>query len=191
MDRKLIATVLALLSGLASAWAQVPVVEGADILWAGTYRAQVVGTVEQPTTASGKTNQLSDIVKLETTTTVRARLGTSFGFEYRLSGDEPGMPVAVNVVVILPKAGLLNPATQKRYYREQWRPSQNVVGATTMVGYLFERDWEVVPGVWKFEIWHGQQKLAEQVFCVVRDQALGPGEPAEAQGDPCHSAATA
>ncbi len=188
---KLIATVLGILLVTASARAQAPAVEGADILWAGTYRAQVVGTVEQPTTASGKTNQLSEIVKLEATTTVRARLGTSFGFEYRVSGDEPGMPVAVSVVVTLPKAGLFNPATQKRYYREQWRPSQNVVGATTMVGYLFERDWEVVPGIWKFEIWHGQQKLAEQSFCVVRDQAPGPGQPAEAQDDPCHSAATA
>jgi hypothetical protein len=171
--------------------AQAPRVDGADILWAGTYRAQVVGTVEQPQTAAGKTNQLANIVKLETTTTVPARLGTSFGFEYRLSGEPQGQAAVVDIVVILPKAGLFNPITQKRYYREQWRASQNRVGATTMIGYLFERQWEAVPGIWKFEVWHAGRKLAEQSFCVVGDGAPEPGGREQAQDDPCHSAATA
>jgi hypothetical protein len=174
----------------ASVYAQAPSVEGADILWAGIYRAQIVGTFEQPATASGKTNQLANIVKLETTTTVRARLGTSFGFQYSLSGEPEGWPATINIVVILPKSGLLNPATQKRYYREEWRAAPNTVGATSVVGYLFEQDWEMVPGLWKFEIWHSGRKLGEQSFCVVNDTPESNSRE-QAKDDPCHSAATA
>lgn len=181
-------SLLALVCSVA-AQAQAPGVDQAEILWAGVYRAQIVGTVEQPATAIGKTNQLSNVVKLETTTTVRARLGTSFGLEYRLSGTALGAATAVKIVVVLPKAGLFNPATQKRTYREEWRHSPSMVGGSSVIGYQLEMDWEVVPGIWKFEIWHDGRKLGEQSFCVIADSA--PDDPDMVKEEPCHSAATA
>jgi hypothetical protein len=186
-----VAIVLSSLLGASAVQAQAPSVDGAQILWAGTYRAQIVGTVEQPATASGKTNRLANIVKLETTTTVPARLGTSFGFEYRLSGEPQGSAAVIDIIVILPQAGLFNPATQKRYHREEWRASPNRVGAATVVGYLLEKEWERVPGIWKFEVWHAGRKLAEQSFCLVGDRTPEPGARHREQDDPCHSAATA
>src|SRR3972149_3604591 len=63
---------------------------GAEIQWAGLFRASVVGTTQQPDTAMGRTNQLSGVEKLEATTTVPARLGVSFGLEYRLTGEREG-----------------------------------------------------------------------------------------------------
>jgi hypothetical protein len=188
---KLFAIALSGFLAASAVQAQTPAVEGAEILWAGIYRAQIVGTVEQPATASGKTNQLANIVKLQATTTVPARLGTSFGFEYRLWGEPQGSPATIDIVVILPKAGLFNPATQKRFNREKWRPSPNRVGAATIVGYLFEKEWEAVPGIWKFQIWHGSRKLAEQSFCVVSDRKTEPEGRDPSHDDPCHSAATA
>ncbi len=175
----------------AQAQAQQATIEAAEILWAGTYRAQIVGTVEQPGTAIGKTNQLGDIVKLETTTTVRARLGTSFGIEFRLSGAPEGAEAPITIVVVLPKAGLFNPATQKRTFREEWRPSPRLVGGASLVGYLLEMDWEIVPGIWTFEIWSNGRKLGEQPFCVIADRAPEPDDPGKTADQPCHSAATA
>jgi hypothetical protein len=174
----------------APAAAQAPRVGQAHILWAGTYRAAIVGTVEQPGTAIGKTNRLGPVRKLETTTVIRARLGASFGFEYRLTGTPPGAQATVDVVVLLPGAGLLNPATGKRTFREQWRPSPNTLGETRIVGYQLERDWEIVYGLWTFQVWHDGRKLAEQQFCLVPDQPPSP-ERSEDLKKLCHSAATA
>jgi hypothetical protein len=184
------AVVLALLC-TAGAWAQPAAVQSAQILWAGTYEAQVVGTVEQPGTAIGKTNLLGNIVKLETTTTVKARLGTSFGIEFTLSGSPEGAQADVTIVVVLPKAGLLNPVTQKRSFREEWRPSPRPIGGASVVGYLMEMDWEIVPGIWTFEIWSNGRKLGEQPFCVVTDRPPQPDSSGKTSDEPCHSAATA
>lgn len=188
---RLVAIILLAFLGSANARAQQATVEAAEILWAGTYRAQVVGTIEQPGTAIGKTNLLGDIVKLETTTTVRARLGTAFGIEFRLSGAPEGAEAAVTIVVVLPKAGLFNPATQKHTFREEWRPSPRLVGGASVVGYLLEMDWEIVPGIWKFEIWSNGRRLGEQSFCVIAERPPEPDKSGKTADEPCHSAATA
>jgi hypothetical protein len=147
-----------------------------------------MGTVDQPDTAIGRTNQLGNVQKLQTTTTVPARRGVSFGLEYSISGPAAGSSATIQIAVVPPKAGLLNPATQRRLYRETWRPSSGVVGSPSLVGYSLEHDWEVVPGLWRFEILLGGRKIGEQVFCLVPerdDERQWQGE------EPCHSAATA
>jgi Domain of unknown function (DUF3859) len=164
--------------------------QGAEIQWAGLFRASVVGTMEQPDTAIGRTNQLSGVEKLEATTTVPARLGVSFGLEYRLTGDREGDAATIQIVVVPPKAGLLNPATGRRVHRESWRPSIVLVGATAIVGYKLEHDWEVVPGLWRFEIWQAGRKLAQQSFCLVPEPGSADSEKLSGE-DRCHSAATA
>jgi hypothetical protein len=164
--------------------------QGAEIAWAGLFRASVVGTLEQPDTAIGRTNQLSGVEKLEATTTVPARLGVSFGLEYRLTGEREGDAATIQIVVVPPKAGLLNPATGKRVHRESWRPSIALVGAATIVGYKLEHDWEVVPRLWRFEIWQAGRKLAQQSFCLVPEPGSGDSEKLSGE-DRCHSAATA
>ena len=171
--------------------AQTSNVDRAEILWAGTYNAQIVGTVNQPDTAAGRTNKLGQIQKLETTTTIRGRLGANFGFEYALSGTPAGAHAAIEITVLLPEPGLLNPATGKRTLRERWQPSPSLVGGATVVGYRFEKDWEILPGLWKFEIGHHGRKLGEQSFCVLAEPSPAPAEGGGDKKDPCHSAATA
>lgn len=36
------------------------------------------------------------------------------------------------------------------------------------VDYGFDDPWELVPGTWTIELWHGDRKLATQSFTVVR-----------------------
>jgi Domain of unknown function (DUF3859) len=191
--RALLACALFLVACSAAARAQAPDAQQAEIQWAGVFRARVVGTIEQPDTAIGRTNQLAGIEKLQTTTTVPARLGVSFGLEYRLSAVGGAGAATIQVVIIPPKAGLLNPANPRRIFRETWRPSSVPIGAPTLIGYRLEHDWEIVPGLWRFEIWHGERKLGEQSFCLVPDQNPGSSEESrKAQADEyCHSAATA
>lgn len=151
--------------------AEPPSVGRAEIRWAGLYEAQIGGSITQPNTAAGRTNQLFNTRKLQATTTVEGRLGVSFGLEYALIGRPTGASVPITIVVHLPKAGLKNPARAERIYREQWTPAPKPIGGSNIVGYTFEHAWEVVPGLWSFEIWSDGQKLGEQWFCVVAEQA--------------------
>src|SRR5262249_23225888 len=109
----------------------------------------------------------------------------SFGLEYVLAGSPVGAGVPVTIVVVLPKEGLHNPVKGEPTYREQWLPSLKPIGAPNIVGYTFEQAWEVVPGLWTFEIWSEGQKLGEQSFCVVAERPAGAGP-----ADPCQSVPT-
>jgi hypothetical protein len=40
---------------------------------------------------------------------------------------------------------------------------------SSATSYLFEEKWELVPGKFKFEVWHGDEKICEQSFMVVPD----------------------
>jgi hypothetical protein len=190
--RALVAGLL-LLACSAVSRAEQPGQAEAEILWTGIFQSRIVGALEQPNTAIGRTNQLSNIEKLRTTTTVPAKLGISFGLEYRLAGAPEGGTATIQIAVIPPKAGLLNPETKRRLYRETWRPSAVVIGAPTVIGYLLEHDWEVIPGLWKFEIWQDDRKLGEQSFCLVPENEPGTADEGRKgrTDDPCHSAATA
>jgi hypothetical protein len=44
------------------------------------------------------------------------------------------------------------------------------IGAVNYRGYVFEHDWELVPGTWTFELWDGKRRLTSQAFQVVRPQ---------------------
>jgi hypothetical protein len=155
----------------APAVAEAPSVARAEVRWAGIYQADLGGTIAQPNTAAGRTNQLFNTRKLQSTTTIEGRLGVSFGLEYALIGRPAGADVPITIVVTLPKAGLKNPARAERTYREQWLPAQKAIGGVNIVGYTFEHAWEVVPGLWNFEIWSDNQKLGEQWFCVLAENA--------------------
>jgi hypothetical protein len=184
---RVLAAILALIvCGIAPACAEPPSVARADVLWAGLYEAEVGGSIAQPDTAAGRTNELFNTRKLRATTTVEGRLGASFGLEYALIGKPAGASVPITIVVRLPKAGLKNPAKPERTYREQWVAAPKPIGSSNFVGYTFEHTWEVVPGLWIFEIWSDDQKLGEQSFCVLAER------PAEAEKkEPCRSVPTA
>ena len=40
------------------------------------------------------------------------------------------------------------------------------IGALCLLGYGFDNAWEIVPGVWKQQIWYQNRMLAERSFTV-------------------------
>jgi Domain of unknown function (DUF3859) len=169
----------------APARAEPPSVARAEILWAGLYEAETMGVIAQPDTAMGRTNELFNTRKLQATTTIDGRLGVSFGLEYALVGKPAGANVPITIVVVLPKEGLLNPNRAQPTYREQWLPAPKTIGGANIVGYTLEHAWEVVPGLWTFEIWSGDQKLGEQAFCVLTERPAN-----DQKKEPCRSVPT-
>jgi hypothetical protein len=44
----------------------------------------------------------------------------------------------------------------------------NNIGATSYRGVQFEYDWELLPGIWTFEFWYKDRRLAAQSFTLAR-----------------------
>ena len=153
--------VLALLalapSGVA---AQTPEIERIDVLEAGLSEL-VMG--KDP---AGKPVLKSARV-VEATTTIAAELGAAFGFRYVVVGKPAGATVALRMVTRYPRQGMRDANTGRTAYANEETVSANL-GEAKVGGYRIDELWEIVPGVWVFELWNRDRKLAEQRFTLVR-----------------------
>jgi hypothetical protein len=153
--------------GAGLAHAQAGKVERVEIVEAGIYRAETASIEQAPGTATRQRNILSETKLVAATTRVEAKLGVHFGMRYRVLGQPSGVTVKLTSTTLYPGAGLKNPLTNRPVARGEHMLFATV-GAINYRGYVFEHGWEMVPGVWTFEIWDGNRKLASQTFEVVR-----------------------
>ncbi len=98
------------------------------------------------------------------TATVRARLGTAFGFRYLVTGNEDTDMVYLKFRDSLPV--LRNP--QGEVYNQVEYISGVEMGVAQVCAFTFDEPWELVPGEWTFSILRGRRLLAEKTFNVVR-----------------------
>jgi hypothetical protein len=152
---------------LGEAWAQGGKVERIDIVEAGLYRAQTASIAEAPDTASRQRNILSETVLLAPTTRVEAKIGVHFGIRYRVVGRPNNATVKLVSATQYPAPGLKNPKSDSNQTRGE-HSLFATIGQINYRGYVFEHDWELVPGAWTFELWDGKRKLASQTFEVVK-----------------------
>jgi hypothetical protein len=141
-----------------------PIVLGAKVTEVGIYTARVIKTFDVPGVVGG-TNQGLDSFTLVQATTIPARIGTRFGFRYAIHGRPLNAPIVLKMVgkhppFTDPKTGKTQ--TTEEYELESW------IGQT-YTSYLFEEEWELIPGKFKFEVWHEGKKLCEQSFTAVSD----------------------
>jgi Domain of unknown function (DUF3859) len=157
---------IVLLFGIATTAAQAPTISKADITQFGIYEAKITGRTPAPGTAAGYTNKV-EYHFVSNATTLPARKGVRFGFEYRLIGAPDGAKVAIRRVTIFPSGGLRNAETGQVAQNDEVTV-QNTIGELSLKGYGLDNDWEAVPGVWIQQIWYGDQKLAEHIFTLVK-----------------------
>lgn len=139
-------------------------VGGAEITQSGIYELKVTDSNKAAGTPKGRNyNFISDV------TTVPARKGVNFGFEYRLVGIPRGLTVPLRHVVIFPKGGLRYPKDGKVVARRQYY-FDAVIGNLYIRGYELEEDWELVPGTWTLQVWYLERKLAEKTFTLVKPE---------------------
>jgi len=88
--------------------------------------------------------------------------GLDFGllFVPRASGL-PGMPISLKYVTRFPAPGLLKPGSAAPLMQVESQISC-LVGVACTAHYTFDESWEIVPGIWRFEIYDGNKKLLEE-----------------------------
>jgi len=134
------------------------------IIEKGVYRAKTIKK-EYTSRGTGAINTVHDAKLIRSATTVPGQIGVRFGFRFVALG-KVGRSAELKVVIRFPPGGLREPRSGAILFETEY-PISIPIGSTVHQEYHFENDWEIVPGVWRFELWSAQRKLAEQRFCVV------------------------
>jgi hypothetical protein len=154
-------------------------IDRVEIANAGLYELKIERTVGDANLAERSRYIVTRVRKIRSTTSIPARICTNFGFEYVIIGAPPNTDVPIKMVTIFPSAGLHNPETGQTTYRQETVVHRSI-GRPHFRTYTLESAWELVPGVWKLELWYRDRKLAEQSFTLTapcadceRDAASG------------------
>ncbi|HEY1473073.1 MAG TPA: DUF3859 domain-containing protein [Pseudolabrys sp.] len=147
--------------------AQTPQVDRIEVVSAGMFKSKVAKKEASPGSATGTREVIASEKLLRQTADIKARLGDEFGFRYRIVGKPKSAKVPVKIVTVFPGEGLRNPKADKPTQRDELNEDRPI-GRVLYESYHFDHDWEMVPGVWAFEIWYDGKKLAEQKFTVAK-----------------------
>ena len=135
------------------------------VLEHGTYSSSPGVTVGL--TRQGLTHGAMDhIEQIESTRIVVGQLGNQFGFRYRLSGFPDGASVLLRMKMKFPPPGMVAPGKSVPFLEDEYT-ALKAAGANSWTTWTFDDRSQIVPGIWVFEIWYGDKKLAEEKFTVV------------------------
>lgn len=122
--------------------------------------------------SAGPVTKVRNATLVHSTTTIPVRF-IRFGVRYAVTGFPPGTLVNFKLITRFPDPGLRDPRTGVRHHRGEYSITA-LIGAQAYREFKFDHPWEMVPGEWVFEFWHGDRLLGAQKFCVVKEVRDGP-----------------
>jgi hypothetical protein len=169
MRKFLLVALSCLLACIPRAYAQEASIAGATMLWYGVYTAGSTAVIADPATPTGTRTVSTGITPPNINSDrIPAILNTRFGIGYVLDGTPADGVARIRHVHTFPPGGIVNPATAETNFSEQGEYNFAINRKDLFTGYLFERDFTLVPGVWKFEVWNGDRLLLEKSFTVYK-----------------------
>lgn len=134
-----------------------------DILKYGEFKAYSVRRKDAENTSIGKMTVLKEIELLKQTNSIEGSLGTQFGVKYFVKGSPKGANVPLSVRMVHPK--MTNPDTLQTSTIDEWI-ANNKIGSSNFSGWIFEYEWEIVPGEWTIQLLYDGEILAAKKFSV-------------------------
>jgi len=128
----------------------------------GLYKAVATGQIDNEQSATGKTNVAHNIGFYETTTNIPLTKGIQFGAEFIVNG-KANQEVELEVVWTYPQKIKNNNEVEFSQYKSTSTRSTN---DKTWTGYIINKDYEMVKGVWLLEIFYKNKKLYQKEFIV-------------------------
>jgi hypothetical protein len=156
------ALLVLLLAGPAAAQQAVKV-ERIEVSRPGTYDIGVRGAVPDQAISTGNRVEAKAYKNLKVGTQIELRKGTIIGAEVLIVGAPRRGKVPLRVIWSYPEPGLTNPETKVTKATDEYSDTQ-LVGEKFPVFWGLTQEWQLVPGTWTLEIWHGESKLATQQF---------------------------
>jgi hypothetical protein len=171
-------TSLALLTGT-PVHAQAPSIDRIEIVEYGIYSVDRHVQGRDPRGINQAT--ATSVRHAATTRDIPARIGTTFGFRYKIIGTPDELPITLRRVVVFPAPGIQPSSSSKRLSRDEFAV-QARIGETNYMFYTLEDDFELMPGIWVVEIWYGNRKLASQTFTVSKPGEAPSMAPTDSEG---------
>jgi len=128
-------------------------------------------TESEPQTPAGVANIYHSMPSITTATNrIQAKLGTAFGMIYEISKPEAkdGDVADLEVVMSFPPMAKPDGSTSRGFSHFVKSPYKNHK-TWGWVDYSFDNDFELVPGLWRFEVRVGGKTLCSQEFTVYRE----------------------
>ncbi len=135
-----------------------------EIVNFGTFTARMTSFKDNPNDPTGRVGVADDIHLVEQTDRLCARLGVQFGIRFKLVAPSSTGVVPLRIVTRFPPEGIVN--AKGRRFADIESTQILLPGAETVELYGFDEPFELVAGVWRFEIHHAGRKVAEQRFTV-------------------------
>jgi uncharacterized protein DUF3859 len=147
-----------------AAFAQAPQVTRIDIVDYGIYTQDIVSSPAAPGDVAGTTHTVANIHLVTQTRTIPAQKSLDFGYRYLVVGTPADAVITLDDVVIFPSP-MVDPATGRSGDRSELVVPRTL-GKVHFSAYGLDKDWQILPGVWTFQLWYQGSKLAEQSFTV-------------------------
>lgn len=139
----------------------------ARIIDYGVYGKNEVTYTKQANNPMGHINVTKGVDILTPTTRVPARIGTNFGFRFELNGQTGGRYIKYVRIIKTPR--LTNPNNGKT--TEVFEDIISApAGRVLFAGYMFEYEWELVPGEYTIQVLHDNKVLVEKTFHIYRPE---------------------
>lgn len=136
-----------------------------EILDAGIFEVQILKRKGTDDGQGHVVNALRRTRLVARTEIVPVRRCVTFGLRYEVRGRPADAQVSLRMVTRVPAPGLRNPRSGHIAREMETILPRKIGGRYTQV-YTLEHAWELVPGVWRLEIWHGARRLAAQSFSL-------------------------
>lgn len=102
--------------------------------------------------------------ELKKTTIIKAKLGTKFGVRYWLS--RAGFVAEPTLQLIYHVPTMINPSTGEYIDKIEILQQESKLDYQHTMAFEFASQYELVPGEYRFYVFHENQKLLEQVFQI-------------------------
>lgn len=135
----------------------------ADIVEFGVYKAGNLKQVEDEPSPTGTRNKVTGLQLVEQTERIPGKLNNRFGVKWKINGPVKDENIEYIRMVKFPRPMKKADGSTQEVYRST-KPAK--VGQITYDGYGFDNEWEIIPGIWTFEIWVQGKKLAEKSLTV-------------------------
>jgi hypothetical protein len=152
----------------------VPVIEKSQgerirIISYGIYSAGKIPGISKvsPSAINGLTYGVWRPTLVKMTDIVPAKIGTSFGLEFSIR--DIGVHEEVAYTIKLSHPPIRKPGSIDALTTQEWEGVANCFGPVGSF-YSFDRDWELVPGKWTFQVYCRGFLLSEKIFTVVNEE---------------------
>lgn len=148
----------------------------------GIYTREVASETRSPDTPSGTLKTLSKYTFINKTDRIPLKIGTSFGFEYRIETEHDVKSNEIEVLLIRYLPSKIEIASRGRgsdYINTSIHRAHN---RTYLTGFTIEDESQMLPGTWRFiMMYHGQVALKKEFVLYAEEDETAENEAAGTQ----------